>query len=317
MIKGRTDLAIEAHDYYRSVDVETAGTFIEDKRVGEIEIKRVYINDDAAAQEMGKPVGLYSTMFLPSDLHKQHTEYENAIAAMCHELTNMIKVKENDKLLVVGLGNSAITADALGPKSVEQVLVTRHLYGELPREITNKLRSVSAISPGVLGVTGIETAEIIRGVADRVEPDIIFAIDALAARNICRVANTIQLADTGISPGSGVGNKRAELSRASLGVPVIAIGVPTVIDVSVIADEAIELTEEYYNDDKHLNCPVINDEDKAYIIEKLLTKAYEQSLIVTPKEIDVKINDISSIIANAINISMHKGLTFDDINKYK
>ena len=214
-----------------------------------------------------------------------------------------------------------MTSDSLGPKVVSKLMVTRHLIQYVPEEVEEGVRPVCAIAPGVLGITGIETGEIIRGIVDRIRPDCIIAIDSLASRKLDRVNTTIQISDTGISPGSGVGNKRMDLSRETLGVPVIAIGVPTVVDAATIANEVIDLVidnfmnqpgegAQFYNMLKN-----INREDKYQLIQRVL-EPYSGNLIVTPKEIDEVIERLAKVIANGINIAVHQGITLDDVNRY-
>ncbi|MEG2570025.1 MAG: GPR endopeptidase, partial [Clostridia bacterium] len=198
-------------------------------------------------------------------------------------------------VLVVGLGNRGITPDAVGTCAVNHVMVTRHLVEQLP-DIFGAMHPVSAIAPGVLGMTGVESGEIIAGVAARVKPDCIIIIDALASRNITRLCNTIQLTDTGIVPGSGVGNARAAINSKTMGVPVIAIGVPTVVDISaIIADIAAEI-----------DTPLPPD----------IMREYGSQLMVTPKEIDVHITDVGRIIGYAINTVLQPGISIADMDVF-
>jgi spore protease len=200
-------------------------------------------------------------------------------------------------------------------------MVTRHLLEYVPEQVDAGVRPVCAVAPGVLGITGIETGEIVKGIVDKVKPDVIIAIDALASRKMERVNTTIQIADTGISPGSGVGNKRMELSRTTLGIPVIAIGVPTVVDAATMANDTIDLVldsmikqapkgSEFYN---MLNS--IDRNEKYQMIQEVL-QPYVGNLIVTPKEIDDAVEKIGKVIANGLNIALHKGITLNDVNRY-
>ena len=192
----------------------------------------------------------------------------------------------------------------------------------MPEELEDGIRPVCALSPGVLGITGIETGEILKGVVSRIKPDLLIVIDALASRKLERVSTTIQLSDTGLTPGSGIGNFRMAINNETMGVPVIAIGVPTVVDAATMANDTIDLvldklisqsksSPQFY---KILNN--VDKNEKYALINEILTKEYI-NLVVTPKEVDEIIEDISEIIANGINISLHKGVTIDDINKYK
>ena len=207
--------------------------------------------------------------------------------------------------MIVGLGNLYVTPDALGPKAVPEIEVTRHILEYMPKAMPEDTRPVSAISPGVLGITGIETMEILKGVVDNVKPKLLIVIDALASRSIDRISSSIQIADTGIVPGAGVENKRKEISKKTLGIPVIAIGIPTVVDLATVTNECIDIfienlqekamSNDYLNKLKEKD----NYED---IKEALVPKDY--NMIVTPKEIDKLIENMSKIISKAINMAM-------------
>lgn len=207
--------------------------------------------------------------------------------------------------MIVGLGNLYVTPDALGPKVVPEIEVTRHILEYMPKAMPEDTRPVSAISPGVLGITGIETMEILKGVVDNVKPKLLIVIDALASRSIDRISSSIQIADTGIIPGAGVENKRKEISKKTLGIPVIAIGIPTVVDLATVTNECIDIfienlqekamSNDYLNKLKEKD----NYED---IKEALVPKDY--NMIVTPKEIDKLIENMSKIISKAINMAM-------------
>ena len=206
--------------------------------------------------------------------------------------------------MIVGLGNLYVTPDALGPKVVPEIEVTRHILEYMPKAMPEDTRPVSAISPGVLGITGIETMEILKGVVDNVKPKLLIVIDALASRSIDRISSSIQIADTGIVPGAGVENKRKEISKKTLGIPVIAIGIPTVVDLATVTNECIDIfienlqekamSNDYLNKLKEKD----NYED---IKEALVPKDY--NMIVTPKEIDKLIENMSKIISKAINMA--------------
>ena len=204
-------------------------------------VTEVKIVNKNGEKSVGKPMGKYVTIEVPTLRENISSVCENTRKILTDELKKFINLEKNHTVLVVGLGNRFVTPDALGPKVIDKLLVTRHLYGVLPEEITKNMHSLCAVAPGVLGITGIETGEIIKGIADKVKPDIIIAIDALASRKTSRISTTFQLADTGIVPGSGIGNKRKGLTRETLGIPVIAIGVPTVIEAAAVANDAMEL----------------------------------------------------------------------------
>ena len=240
---------------------------------------------------------------------------------MAKEFERILNLDEKSTVLVVGLGNWNVTPDALGPKTLSQLMVTRHLLEYVPKEVDEGVRPVCAIAPGVLGITGIETGEIIRGIVDKIKPDVVIAIDALASRRMERVNTTIQIADTGISPGSGVGNKRMALSKETLGVPVIAVGVPTVVDAATMANDTIDkvidslINEAKEEKDFYNMLKNIDRGEKYQLIQEVL-QPYVGNLIVTPKEIDDVVDRIAKVIANGLNIALHQGITLNDVNRY-
>lgn len=325
----RTDLTLEAHELVRekaarenaSQGQGMPGVVAENAGTDEIRITRVRVTSPTGEASIGKPMGNYITLEVPGLRNNDQILYENTCKALAAELVDILKLNEKSTVLVVGLGNWNVTPDALGPKVVSSIMVTRHLLEYVPEQVDKGVRPVCAVAPGVLGITGIETGEIIRGIADRIKPDFIIAIDALASRKMERVNTTIQIADTGIAPGSGVGNKRMELSRDTLGIPVIAIGVPTVVDAATMANDTIDLVldsmikqapqgTEFYNMMKSI------DRNEKYMMIQEVLKPYIGDLIVTPKEIDEAIEKISKIIANGLNIALHQGITLDDVNRY-
>lgn len=322
MFRKRTDLAVEAHEIYRQsaqLD-EVPGVVVDTEKRKDMEVTRVNIQNSDGEKALGKPVGNYITLEIPVPPYHEHQTYQQAEEVLTEELTRLIELNDQDSVLVVGLGNWQITADALGPKVASSLLVTRHLFELMPEEIEDGVRPVSALSPGVLGLTGIETGEIIKGVVERIQPKLIIAIDALASRKLERVNSTIQLSDTGITPGSGVGNTRMGINRETLGVPVIAIGVPTVVDAATMANDAIDLvidklikqagSGEFYHILKELN------RDEKYSLIHEVLNSENGNLVVTPKEVDEVIEDIAEIIANSINSALHKAISTKDANKY-
>jgi len=325
----RTDLVLEAHELLQERDEHgnrikgagTPGVELENEGDEDIKISRVKVTTPAGEKAIGKPMGNYITLEIPRLRENDQTLYENSCKALAKELTRILKLKDKSVILVVGLGNWNVTPDALGPKVVSGLMVTRHLLEYVPEEIDEGVRPVCAVSPGVLGITGIETGEIIRGIVDRVKPDVLIAIDALASRKMERVNTTIQIADTGIVPGSGVGNTRMELSYRTMGIPVIAIGVPTVVDAATMANDTIDLIldgmlkeakegTEFYKMMKQI------DREEKYLMIRQLLEPYVGNLIVTPKEIDSTVERIAKIIANGLNIALHQGITLNDVNKY-
>src|SRR5699024_2845108 len=255
----RTDLAVEARDMYvekESTD-EVEGVSIKERKINNIKV--IYVNiEDKGEEKIGKKKGRYVTINRDA-IKRQDTKSEEETAkVLSEELRSLLKknkIKKDDVGLIVGLGNKNITPDALGPLTTEKVLVTSHLFSMQSETVEEGYRSIASITPGVMGVTGIETSEIVLGVINHFSPDFVIAVDALASRSIERLNTTIQLSDTGIHPGSGVGNKRKELSKQTLGIPVIAIGVPTVVDAVTITSDTIDfllkhLGKEYKEKDK-------------------------------------------------------------------
>jgi spore protease len=219
------------------------------------------------------------------------------------------------------LGNWNVTPDAVGPKVVEKVLVTRHIFEYVPEQVDERMRQICAVAPGVLGITGIETGEIVKGIVDRVKPDLVIAIDALASRKTDRIGNTIQIADTGINPGSGVGNKRMGLTKETLGVPTLAIGVPTVVFAHTIGRDSLEMLIAEFEEQASSNnnfAQFLNGFDEEHLdrlVGEVLTEGLGD-LVVTPKEIDVLIDDAAGIIADGINLAIHNGLSLEDVSRY-
>lgn len=326
----RTDLALEVHEKNQE-SVRRSGTattypYAEGVEVTEdgnkdIHVTRVKITSPAGEKNIGKPMGNYITLDIPRLKENDRDLYETTCRAVAFELQQILNLKEKDTVLVVGLGNWNITPDALGPKVSSYLMVTRHLHEYLPEQVDDGVRPVCAIAPGVLGLTGIETSDIVKGVVDEVKPALVIAIDALASRKMNRINTTIQIADTGISPGSGVGNKRAELSEKNLGVPVIAIGVPTVVDAATMANDTIELVIDNLmahsseGTDFYKMLKELDENDKYNLIREVL-EPYGGNLIVTPKEMDEVIERVSKVVANGINLALHKNIGFDDIDRY-
>lgn len=326
----RTDLVIEAHEIFMnsSEAKEQAqenktppGVVLEDAGDKDVKITRVRITSPTGEAAIGKPMGNYITLEIPQLKDDDPELNEKTIDMMSKELISLLQLKEKSTVLIVGLGNWNVTPDALGPKVISNLMVTRHLLEYIPEHVDEGVRPVCAISPGVLGITGIETGEIVKGVVDRIKPDVLIAIDALAARSMERVSTTIQIADTGIAPGGGVGNKRMELSKTTLGMPVIAIGVPTVVDAATLTNDAMDLVidsmikeapegTDFYNMLKSI------DRDKKYELLKEALNPFVGQLIVTPKEIDDIINRVSKVVANGLNIALHQGITLQDVGKY-
>lgn len=310
MFDFRTDLADERSSLYKKANKleEINGVHANEEQFNDnIKKTKVEILDEEGEQALRKPKGVYITIDINNLKIARDEEIEQAATCVSQELKNLIQkhVGDKDEILVVGLGNEYVTPDALGPKVISDIDVTRHILKYMPQILDENTRPVSAISPGVLGTTGIETVEILQGIAQNVNPKLIIAIDALASRNIDRISRTIQLSDTGIVPGAGVGNKRSEVSINTLGVPVIALGVPTCVDLAAITDDCLDIFISKLQDkgesNQYLN-QLKEDDNYEGIKEALLPNDY--NMIVTPKEIDDLIVNMSSVVARGINMSL-------------
>jgi spore protease len=309
-----TDLALEARDIAKERHgYEPPGIESDTEKQGEMVITRVNITTEQAGQHLGKQPGYYVTLEAEGLRGRDRDRQEKIAFQMAKELEGFIarlKLKDDDHCLVVGLGNWDATPDALGPRVVSKILVTRHLLATSPPEKRGELRPVAALAPGVLGTTGLETGEIILGVAGRIKPQFVVVIDALASRNTTRMGATIQIADTGIHPGSGLGNKRIGITPQTLGVPVIAIGVPTVVEATTIVQDALsELNQ------GHSPAADPKPNPNLGVIQRVLSP-YFRSLIVTPKEIDVMIEDLARVISGALNIALHPGVSPEEVFRY-
>ena len=308
MYNVRTDLALEAAQMYsKAMDIE--GADISEKNLGGVLVTDVKINTEFAAEKIGKPIGEYITIEAEGIRDGDEEICKKTEKILSKELVRMVKPQRSKKVLVVGLGNWNITPDALGPKVSGAVCVTRHLFDHKAIRDNSSACSVSAISPGVLGITGIETGEIIKGIVDKTSPDVIIAIDALASRSIARVSTTIQLSDTGIVPGSGIGNSRNGITYETMGVPVVAIGVPTVVDAATVANDTIEMLAQTVKASDGENSKLYDllramEGDGRYNLIKEVIKPYVGNLIVTPKEVDEIIDNVSAIIADSINYAL-------------
>ena len=318
----RTDLALEAHEMYaeeQHVD-DIDGVDVQAFKKNRVSVTRVKIKNKKGSEALKKPIGNYVTLEIPEYVHETKEHFDDIIKIFSNELKRMLpKMNRKAVTLVVGLGNRNITADALGPKVVDGLLVTRHLFDLMPDDVSEGVVPVCALSPGVLGITGIETNEIIKGVTERVKPDVIIAIDALASRSISRVMTTIQLSNTGIKPGAGVGNERGGLNIESLGVPVIAVGVPTVVDAATMANDTIDMVIENIsahtdkNTDFYKMLKNMDKKEKYHLIDEVLKESFV-NLVVTPKEVDEVIDDLAEIISDGINICMHSCINTDNVS---
>lgn len=322
MFNVRTDLAIESKEFYEKKNKSSiSGVEVKNTECNDIKITEVKIVNEQGERAMGKPKGTYTTLEIPDFTHYDSDTMDEVSEALAKTLSGIINISKDMTALVVGLGNWNITADALGPKVVSKMMITRHLKELIPDQIDENVRPVCGISPGVLGITGIETGEIIKSLVEKIKPNLVICIDALASRKTERVNNTIQIGTSGISPGSGIGNKRMELSEKTLGIPVIAIGVPTVVDAATLANDTIDMVvADMINQSKeggefYKLLKSLQEEEKLRMIQEILDPRLG-NLVVTPKEEDAVIDSMSKIIANGINISLQPALTLEDINRY-
>lgn len=294
-MKYRTDLALESKQLYDEENKDRVGDIPgvrseEEVIDDDIKVTRIEILDERGAFALGKPAGNYITLEVEGLIDGKEGVKERASAALGKELAKLIPFKYDLKTLVVGIGNDKVTPDALGPYTASKIKITRHLFLIYEADGDYEMSCVSGLIPGVMASTGIETAELIKKAIDVAEPEIVIAVDSLAARDIARVNTTIQINDVGISPGKGMGNTRTELSKETLGKRTIAIGVPTVIDATTLIADAM------------LDVGHSDEEVGKYVEEK------QQELVVTSTDIDLVIKDFSDIIANGINITLHPGI---------
>lgn len=314
MISIRTDLALEATEMCEDAQSskEIPGVKLEKKELENCTVTKVEVIDEQGSQIMNKGIGKYIT--LESNLMKfdDDESREEVVNYLKDELVEILGTDKTKKTLLIGLGNWNITSDALGPKTVSKTLVTRHIFKNYNKDYDDDFTEVAGLSPGVMGLTGIETSEIVKSIVDKIKPDRVIAIDALASRKMERVNATIQISTAGISPGGGVGNKRKALNKEYLGVDVIAIGVPTVVDAATLTSDVLDLAidnlmnqseevESFYTMLKQLK-----EEEKYHLIKDSLDP-YDKNLIVTPKDIDETIENLSVIISEGLNRSLHPG----------
>lgn len=312
MYNFRTDLALERRDLYNkanNIENDIDGIEAEEEKVNDnIVISRVRVTNENGEEAIGKKKGNYITIDVRNLKIAGEEEIQKTSEVVTNELKKLIEnhITKQDAILVVGLGNIYVTPDSLGPKVINEIDITRHLLEYMPEVLDKNTRQVSAISPGVLGTTGIETMEILKGIIDNVKPKLVIIIDALASRNIERISSSVQIADTGIVPGAGVGNARKELTEATLGVPVIAMGIPTVVEAATIAADSLTIFIKKVQDNGNSNdfLNKLQEEDKYKIIKEILAPE-EYNFIVTPKEIDSLIEKMKDIVARGINFAIN------------
>lgn len=289
----RTDLAVEAIENHKTA-AALPHVRQSDRTLEGFAVHEVRILSEDAAREIGKPQGRYLTLELDALIRREEDAFPRACKALSTLLRELLPHPNDGPVLIAGLGNRMITPDAIGPQTADHVIATRHLVAQSP-EVFADWRPVSALAPGVLGQTGVETGEVICGVLDRVRPSAVIAVDALAAGRLSRLLRTVQLADTGITPGAGVGNARAALNKETLGVPVIAVGVPTVVDGATLAHEISSQLGQPA-------CEALDD--------------LSQPVMITTRDIDREVADISRMIGYAVNMALHPHLSVADIDLY-
>ncbi|QJD83676.1 GPR endopeptidase [Cohnella herbarum] len=322
----RTDLALEAQEIATQGQETSAipGVWSESESADGISVTRMEIKTDQAAQQIGKMVGHYVTLEVPDLRQGDSTLQDKVATSFAKEFEAFLKrigITENSSVLIVGLGNLNVTPDALGPVVVDNIMVTRHFFELMPDQVSPGYRPVSAIAPGVLGTTGIESSDIVQGIVEKSKPDLIIAVDALAAKSLERVNTTIQIADTGIHPGSGIGNKRKGLTKDILGVPVIGIGVPTVVYASTIVNNTMDLVFEHMKKHTENTDPLFGvfgkmEETERLQLVKEVLNPLGHDLLVTPKEIDKFMEDIANVIASGLNAALHEAVDTDNVAAY-
>lgn len=352
----RTDLALEAHERHaeQTNKPSVEGVTIKEEKDEGIKMTTVLVSEKGS-KKIGKKPGHYLTMEMQGIRQRDSALQEKVEEVFAKRFAAFLadhRIQKAASCLIVGLGNWNVTPDALGPLAVEKVLITKHLFDLSPENVQEGFRPVSAISPGVMGVTGIETSDIIDGVIEKTSPDFVIAIDALASRSVERVNTTIQISDSGIHPGSGVGNKRKELSMDTLGIPVIAIGVPTVVDAVTITSDTIDFILKHFGHEmKTKNKPAkaltpsgltfgerkvlsdedlpeenkrraflgvvggLNDADKRKLIHEVLAPL-GHNLMVTPKEVDDYIEDMANVISGGLNAALHGQVDQENLSAY-
>lgn len=294
MFMKRTDLALEARELWQESAERTtrlSGVKATKTKQEGYPVTRVDILDQRGEEALGKPRGSYLTVDLTTFWQRKADFFERAVRAVGSQLKALLP--EEGPALVIGLGNAAMTPDAVGPLALDSVLITRHLIAAMPRHFSG-FRPVAAFRTGVLGTTGVESAEAVRGLVQEVQPALVIAVDALASRRVGRVCATVQLSDTGIIPGSGVGNHRSALNRETLGVPVYSVGIPTVVDAATLAADLLE-------------------ESGVEKVDEEALRGGQENLMVTPRDIDAQVRDLSKVVGYGINWAL-QDLEIEEMN---
>ncbi|KZE75662.1 peptidase [Paenibacillus elgii] len=320
----RTDLALEAHDLASAGGMTIPGIERSQYEEEGVRVSVIDITSQEGSQAVGKLPGHYITLDVPA-LRQKDSDLQDRVATIFaqefEKFLHKLNIGPKASVLIIGLGNWNVTPDALGPMVVENVMVTRHYFELMPDQVSPGYRPVSSVAPGVLGTTGIETSQIVQGIVEQAKPDLVIAIDALASRSLERVNTTIQIADTGIHPGSGIGNKRRGLTLDTLGVPVIAIGVPTVVFASTIVNNAFDMMHNHFRKQTANTGHILGlldnmqEQERLQLVKEVLNPL-GHDLLVTPKEIDQFIEDIANIIASGLNAALHEAVDTSNVSAY-
>lgn len=321
------DLALEAREVasvVHGIKDEIPGVRTELWEQQGIKVTRIEVQTEEGARMIGKQPGHYITLEVPGLRHKDSKLQDRVATQFAREFERFLEhlgISPDAKVLVIGLGNWNVTPDALGPLVVENIMITRHYFELMPDQVSPGYRPVSAIAPGVFGTTGIETSDIVYSLVQRLKPDLIIAIDSLASKALERVNTTIQIADTGIHPGSGIGNKRKGITKEELGVDVIAIGVPTVLYASTIVTNSVEMLIQHFRKRTGQTQQIfglidqLTEQERLELVKEVLNPI-GHDLLVTPKEIDEFIEDIANIIASGLNAAMHEAIDSSNVAAY-
>lgn len=311
MYQVRTDLALEAREKFEEDNVEVKGVKLETENApGDICITRVVIETENGAKAMGKPRGTYVTLEAPNMIEEDDDYHREISAQLAKVLRQLLpEQREETSVLVVGLGNREVTPDALGPNVVDNIMITRHIIKEFGKYAlgNENMKKISGIVPGVMAQTGMESEEIIKGVVEETKPDCVIVVDALAARSTKRLNRTIQITDTGINPGSGVGNHRHAINKESMGIPVIAIGIPTVVDAATIVTDTMSDLITAMAESSRLkglggSLETLDEMEKYELIRELLSP-HLNAFFVTPKDIDEAMKRLSYTISEGLNMT--------------
>lgn len=301
----RTDLALERRDIYRkanNLEDEIPGIKYNVENIGKNKITRVEITSKEGEEALNKKIGNYITIDVNKINNLLEEENQKIVELLSNEIEKIVDkhIGKSEDILVVGLGNLYSTPDSLGSKVVKKIEITRHIKKYMPQYIDKNARAISAVAPGVLGMTGIETWEFLKGIVDNVKPKLILAIDSLCSKSVNRISKSIQISDTGIVPGGGVGNARIELTKESLGIPVIALGIPTCVDVATITEDGINLWIDNLKEKENIDTKVLEKNNNYESIKEALLPS-DLNFIVTPKEIDELIENMTEIVSVGIN----------------